>query len=1169
LVLALRRIRCFLLGAAIAVAAMGAASPNAVAQGAPATVKGAEERNFGRILLTLPKSQKVTARVANGVLVVSFTDPVAVSAERIVREMPSYVSVARVDPDGRGLRLALVGTFEPNVMEAGERVFIDLIPANWQGVLPGLPQEVVNEMAERLRRAETIARDLVRTREPTQARQIEVRAASLPTLSRLIFDVPPTINVDAEVEGRKVDIAIRGPVTLEAARLRALLPKGLALESSEAVNGALRIALRFDDGLQVKTFREEDGFVLDLINPQRAAGSPEAAAQVAAQPPARAQAPTPATPPAPEPPRAAPPQAPQPAPAVAAAVPAAAPAAPAPAPPQAVAISSSVGEEGGRIDFQFPRRTAAAAYDQNGETVIVFDTIDQIDPSQLLSKAGALLESATAVKEGKATVLRLKARKAGLVRLAPDGLRWSLTIGDKGVTASEALLARRGIDEHGQSVVQLPLARISGVHWIEQDASVGGQGIAVATAYGPGASTPKPQRFVEFQVEATTQGVVVRPFADDLKVRAGFGEVIIGKAGGVTVSAAAEAPAPGRADPQELVADRASWNEMRLGVTRDRLQELTMRSAEAPRSERSAARLRLATFQLANGLDSEALGPLGAVLSDDPNMRNDRRLHLMRALAQIMLLRKADAEKTLSVPFLKDDAEAALWLAVTEARQGRFTRALAAFRRSAEIVDAYPELLQTIIRREIIHSAIAMRDHGVAERELQILGAMAPTWLPRDEIELLRAQIDEIAGRPEAALAGYKSLFDSELRPVAARAQLKGVQLADREGDKSTPPEEALARLETVSFVWRGDDVEIEAIGELGSIYAKQRRWREAFALARKANGFFPDHPITRKLHDETAQQFEELFTSGKADQLPRIDALALFYDFKEFMPIGRRGDEIIRRLADRLVEVDLLDQAAELLQHQIDNRLTGAARATVATRLAMIRLMNNKPAEALRALSTTRLPELPAEVKRARLLLEAKGLSDLSRTDLALEVLGAERGPEVERLRADILWTARRWREAGEAHERILGDAWRGAELDPRHRADAMRAAVAYVMADEALSLDRLRAKYAAPMSQTPDARTFAFVTGASRASGGDLRELARTVASADTLMEFMSEYRKRYPDLASSLRQRQNGPQPADGAPGTADGATPATVAPGAAPASPAPARQADAAQGAGRQS
>ncbi len=258
---------------------------------------------------------------------------------------------------------------------------------------------------------------------------------------------------------------------------------------------------------------------------------------------------------------------------------------------------------------------------------------------------------------------------------------------------------------------------------------------------------------------------------------------------------------------------------------------------------------------------------------------------------------------------------------------------------------------------------------------------------------------------------------------------------------------------------------------------------------------------------------------------------MALFYDFKEFMPVGRRGDEIIRRLADRLVELDLLDQAAEMLQHQIDNRLQGAQRASVAARLAMVRLMNRQPAEALRALGNTRLAELPRDIRRARQLLEAKALSDLSRTDLALDILTDESGPEVDRLRADILWTARRWREAGEAHERILGEAWRKEEplLSERERADALRAAVAYVMSEEALAIDRLRTKFAAPMAQTPDARLFGFITGLDRARPGDLRELTRAVANADTLTEFMNEYRKRYPEMATSARGRpQAGGEP-----------------------------------------
>lgn len=380
---------------------------------------------------------------------------------------------------------------------------------------------------------------------------------------------------------------------------------------------------------------------------------------------------------------------------------------------------------------------------------------------------------------------------------------------------------------------------------------------------------------------------------------------------------------------------------------------------------------------------------------------------------------------------------------------------------------------------------------------------------------------------------GYKPLFQARSRPVAAEAQLRAVRLAHTEKRSDISQDEALARLETVAITWRGGNLEIEALAELGRLYADAQRWRDAFLVARRANENFPDNPLTRRLHDETAQRFAELFGSG-TDKLPRIDALALFYDFKEFLPIGRRGDEITRLLADRLVELDLLDQAAEILRYQMDRRLTGATRSTVAARLAMVELMNGKPAEALRALATTRLVELPSDVRRARLLLEAKALSDLSRTEQALELLEGERGPEVDRLRADIDWTGRRWREAGEAHERLLGDAWRGEEpLSDSQRGDVMRAAVSYVMAGETLQLDRLRGKFAARMARSADARTFAFVTGgASRTSSADIREMARATAGSGSLSDFMKAYRERYPGIAPALRRPQAAP-PAAGQP------------------------------------
>ena len=52
-----------------------------------------------------------------------------------------------------------------------------------------------------------------------------------------------------------------------------------------------------------------------------------------------------------------------------------------------------------------------------------------------------------------------------------------------------------------------------------------------------------------------------------------------------------------------------------------------------------------------------------------------------------------------------------------------------------------------------------------------------------------------------------------------------------------------------------------------------------------------PDSALPRQIQDEAAATFDSLFVTGKGDAMPAIDALALFYDFRELTPIGARGD--------------------------------------------------------------------------------------------------------------------------------------------------------------------------------------------------------------------------------------------------------------------------------------
>src|ERR1019366_4377165 len=205
----------------------------------------------------------------------------------------------------------------------------------------------------------------------------------------------------------------------------------------------------------------------------------------------------------------------------------------------------------------------------------------------------------------------------------------------------------------------------------------------------------------------------------------------------------------------------------------------------------------------------------------------------------------------------------------------------------------------------------------------------------------------------------------------------------------------------------------------------------------------------------------------------------------------------------------------AELPQPQVDHRLQGAGRAQVATRLGMIYLMNRKPDRALAALQTTRSAELSNELRDERLLLEARAMSDIGRHDLALELIANIQGREAIRLRSDILWAARHWRDAAEQIELLYGERWRDfTPLTEAERSDILRAAIGFALGEEPMGLARLREKYAAKRADGPDRRAFDVVSAPIGTSGGEFQDVAKRVANVDTLDTFMRDMRARYPD-------------------------------------------------------
>ena len=1148
----------------------------------PERVKGelaiATDAGYLRLIFRLDEEVPAKVRISGAIMVITFAKPVSIAVDRINASAPDYVSASRLDPDGTAIRIALARTVKVNSIPAAERLYVDIMPDSWKGVVPGLPQEVVDDLSRRTREAERQLRSQRMAAKQKQMPMIRVRVANQPTFVRYVFDLPNQVNAMPERGDGKLTINFDQQIKWDLADAKAMLPPTLESIEAETDFGSAAVIFTMNGAPDVRTFREDGSIVVDV-----GTGTPKPKAQfkegttvaagpetvpavetpeikdaaepagkikdapVAEAPAAKSGAPPPlvdAAPPAPAPakaaqnsppPKAAAPQAvAQPATApVAAAAPAAAPpkvaapvvlaaietpavaAPPRPAPNPDAPVVAIVNRSGDnlKVELPFAVSTPSAVFRRADVLWMVFDSPARIDVTPLTADTAGLIRSAEFVRglDGEG-IVRIRLARPLLASLDTDGPSWVVNIGDAVAVPSRPLTVARTVGAKGRASIVIPFSDAARLHRIG-DPGFGDQ-IMVITALGPARGFIKAQDFVELRTLPSTHGIVMQPIADDITAELKPDQITIGRPGGLSIS-------PTMLGAQLQVApsframtfDTQQWGFDRQARFSDRQSELIRLAASAPPTQRKPARFNLARFYLAQEMPAEAKAVLDIAMADERNNGDDITGSILRAITNVMLDRPEEALKELSSPGIGDQQEAPIWRAIAYARQGKWDEARAGFKKIEGALGALPVQLQRMAISQAFRSAIEVRDFVGASRmvnELETIG-VPPELEP--SVAVLTGRLNEGVGRNEDALTNFRMAAASSDRRSAAQGRLREIVLLFASGDM--PRNDVIHQLETISTVWRGDETEVEALKILAHLYTEDGRYREAFHTMRTAMRAHPNSDLTRKIQDEAAATFDTLFLAGKGDSLPAIEALGLFYDFRELTPIGSRGDEMIRRLADRLVAVDLLDQATELLQHQVDHRLKGAGRAQVATRLATVYLMNRKPDRALAALQNTRTSELANELRDQRLLLEARAMSDIGRHELALELITNINSREAVRLRSDILWAARRWRDAAEQIELFYGERWREFQpLSDSERVDILRAAIGYQLAEEQLSLTRLREKYAAKMADGPDRRAFDVVSAPIGATAAEFQDVAKRVTNTDTLTAFLNDMRARYPE-------------------------------------------------------
>jgi tetratricopeptide (TPR) repeat protein len=1113
-------------------------APGARAETAKAELSVSTSAGFARFVFHFTEDSDAEINLSNGILVIAFKKPVDVSVDRIAVGAPDYVNAARRDPDGKAVRLALGRKVTVNSMMAGDWLFVDLLPEGWVGLPPGLPQEVVDELARRARAAERQERQRRPPVEPPPPPLIRVRVGTQPTFTRYVFGLPQPTAVTTDRAKDRLIVLFDAPLRFDLADAQSALPPGVAAIAARPGAGKTAVQFDFIDAPDVRTLREDNNFIVDVLTVEPKDVPAELAARAKMSPPAAAPggpevaaegAPVPNPAPAPKAPERAAQHVAPPAGAVASKASGAPPSAVTPSAPVVPAASAPpvhdakapvvvevvrVGD-GLRLTFPFAGATPAAVFRRADAVWLVFDAAAPIDVSKLVTQPIGAVRSAIVTRTQGGQVVRIKVDRPRLTSLEADGPTWVVSIGDLVLEPTRPLAVARAAPAPQRASAVIPFETPQQLHRLA-DPEVGDT-LLVVTALGPPRGFLRPQSFVEFHALASTHGVAIQPMADDLSLELDEDKIVIARPGGLNLSGVGTGGAPEagegvrRAGSASFTLEAQLWGFDREAAFLRRQMELMRGSAEAPEAERTARRLELARFYLARELYPEAKGVLDVALAKDLPKGEAAPALVLRAIAATLMGRPADALKDLANTAVGDHFDAPLWRSLAYAGLGKWPEARRGFTNIEAATATLPIELQQVVTRAALQTAIEMRDFaetGSLFESLETLGSSGD----RASVLVLKGRMAEGLGRIGDALSDYEAAAASSDRPAAAQGRLRALALRNALGRINRA--DAIGDLESLTIAWRGDATELEAQQLLGRLYGEEGRYRDALVAMRTAAAGRGESDIVRRAHAEAAALFDALFVGGKADALPPIEALSLFYDFRDLTPVGRRGDEMIRRLADRLVSVDLLDQAAALLQHQVDNRLQGAARAQIASRLAVIYLLGRKPDRALQTLQTSRTADLPNELRSQRLLLEARALSDTGRHELALEVVANLEGREVDRLRADVLWAARRWREAGEQIERLYGDRWREfAPLGEAERADILRAALAYSLADDAIGLDRFSQKYAAKMGEGPDKNAFAVAIDRKAVNSAEFAEIAKKVSAADTLDSFLRDVRAHYP--------------------------------------------------------
>jgi hypothetical protein len=782
----------------------------------------------------------------------------------------------------------------------------------------------------------------------------------------------------------------------------------------------------------------------------------------------------------------------------------------------------------GSYYLPFTTTTGAAVFRRGRYLWFIFDNYIEVPPLEFISRSRNALSSVEQLPIADATVLRTTT-KPGLnpvLRRGPNGTGWIVDFYERELGPLNAVEVGFDLGNIvlGPQII-FPALNIGRLVFIEDPDM--GDNIRVLTYLEPGAGVPWTRRLPELNILKTAQGVALEFFKDTTAVSTSLDSFVVSDRTGLHLSAlTSEQFIPKIAAKSSSDASKQfstskvfrfiEWQGDPKKTYYEKYTDYLFQISARDIKDRVGLRVDLARFLIAHGNAHDTLGLLNITAEENPTSTNTQDFIAVRGIANLMAHRTDAAAEDLFDSRLDDIQEIYVWRGVWYAKNAQWGKAEASFRLAENIYRLYPAPILGFVGLPRLDTSLALRDIDFAKTLFPIIdNNSAP--LSANQVNALKYQQGRISmgdgdiSTAEQLWSEVANQYEDDFN--GARAEYALLSLYYRE--KKVQPNQLSRQLDRLRYRWRGDRFELNVLNQIAEIELASGDYREGLRVLRQAVSFFSSDPLSAKLTQRMEAIFSSLFRDNLADKMPPLKALSLFDEFRELTPPNRNGNLMIENLVDRLIGVDLLNEAANLLAYQIDFRLDGIERARVGLKLAIIYLIDNHPSLAIDVLDSTAYPQLPQTLQDDRRRVRAKAHYELNNIQEATLLIAGDLSLDADLIRQDIYWEQANWLEVAKVMQRLAGPPPQdGEKLNNTRARVILYWAVALILDENTIDLEGLLDNFQEAMLESEYASVFSFIINTGEKDSTSIRELVNKLADSERFDDFINTYRTRLRD-------------------------------------------------------